>query len=536
MYTFKHKLHALIPALLLISLVSGCIKNDIPYPHIQPNFTSFQVVNQQRATVIDSIERTLTVYLNEEADIYNVQVDAFNLNPPGAVWPDSLRFINGADLSSPVDLTVSLYQEYTWRLTAVQTIERYFTFKNQIGASEFDAEAHTVTAMIDARADISAVQVNTIKLGGTSAVMTPDLNGEVADFTSPVEVTVTEFGRETVWTISLSRVEASVYTESVDAWTCVAWVKGSAREGQDNGVEYRRADSDSWERVSSSWIEHDGGSFTARLMHLTPLTQYVARAYSGDDFGDEIAFTTEGTWTIPNGSLDDWWLNGKVWCPWSESGNNENAPFSERPWWDTGNKGATTLGQSNTTPIDDTPTGTGRAARLESKFVGIGSFGKLAAGNLFAGIYVKTEGTNGILSFGRDFSLHPTKVKGFMKYKGVPISHTSKDFTDLKNRPDTAIIWAALIDSPQAYEIRTNPNNRHLFNPDGDEVVAYGQLQWSDEVSDYREFEIEFKYKSHSRKPRYLLIVASASKYGDYFTGGSGSVLCVDDFSLDFDY
>ena len=123
-----------------------------------------------------------------------------------------------------------------------------------------------------------------------------------------------------------------------------------------------------------------------------------------------------------------------------------------------------------------------------------------------------------------------------MKYKGVPISHTSKDFTDLKNRPDTAIIWAALIDSPQAYEIRTNPNNRHLFNPDGDEVVAYGQLQWSDEVSDYREFEIEFKYKSHSRKPRYLLIVASASKYGDYFTGGSGSVLCVDDFSLDFDY
>jgi len=77
---------------------------------------------------------------------------------------------------------------------------------------------------------------------------------------------------------------------------------------------------------------------------------------------------------VPNTNLDEWWLNGKVWNPWPEGGT---------PYWDTGNKGATTLGPSNSTPTDDTSTGTGWAARLETKFVGIGALGKLAAGNLF---------------------------------------------------------------------------------------------------------------------------------------------------------
>ena len=39
-----------------------------------------------------------------------------------------------------------------------------------------------------------------------------------------------------------------------------------------------------------------------------------------------------------------------------------------------------------------------------------------------------------------------------------------------------------------------------------------------------------------SRVPTYIVVVASASKYGDYFTGGDGSVLFIDDFSLEYDY
>ena len=216
-----------------------------------------------------------------------------------------------------------------------------------------------------------------------------------------------------------------------------------------------------------------------------------------------------------------------MWNPWAEDGVR---------FWDTGNKGATTLGSSNTQPSDDTPTGTGRSAKLETRFVGIGIVGKLAAGNIFAGEYVKTDGTNGILSFGREFSEHPTRLRGYYKYHSAPISSVTTGFTDLKDRPDTAVIWVALIDSPEPLEIRTNPANRQLFDPEASYVVAYGKFETGSDMEQWSPFEFELNYTATNRVPRYLLIVGSASKYGDYFTGGNGSVLFLDDFELLYDY
>lgn len=529
MYIFSKTLRRAASTIGVAALMitTGCIENDIPYPRIQPNFLDFEVVNASSPTSIDTVARTLTVYLNEDADIYNVQVSRFNLSPPDAVWADSTTYINGVDLSAPVDLTVSLYQDYTWKLTAVQNIERYFTFQNQIGAASIEPESHRVIAYINSRSDIKAVRVESLKLAGPSAVYTPSLVGETADFTNPVEVKVSEFGRETTWTVFLLPTDASVTTERVDAWTEVAWLYGSAEAGKENGFEYRRADQTTWTPVPSEWVTHDGGSFTGRLIHLDPNTAYVARAVSGDAYGEEVQFTTGFVATIPNGSFEDWWLDGKVWCPWAQDGT---------PWWGTGNKGATTLGDSNSTPSNDSPTGTGRSARLETRFVGIGPLGKLAAGNIFAGTYVRTDGTNGVLSFGREFSARPTKLKGWYKYNSAPISSTTTGFSHMKNQPDTCTIWAALIDSELPFEIRTNPKDRHLFDENGPEVVAYGRLQSGQSVVNWTQFEVELQYKSTSRVPKYIMVVASASKYGDFFTGGNGSILFVDDLSLDFDY
>ena len=100
------------------------------------------------------------------------------------------------------------------------------------------------------------------------------------------------------------------------------------------------------------------------MIHLKANTTYVCRAVSGDLTGNEITFTTGSAAELPNGSFDDWNKVGKVWNPWAEGSEN---------FWDTGNKGATTLGDSNTQPTDDTWSGTGQAAKLATKFVGIGS-------------------------------------------------------------------------------------------------------------------------------------------------------------------
>lgn len=513
--------------LLAGAALTGCIENNIPYPHIQVNFSSISIADSERDAVIDSVARTVTAYLTEDADIYSVVIDGFTLNPSTGVWADSATFLNGVDLSSPVTTQLALYQEYEWTFSAVQTITRYFTVEQQIGASVIDVPGRRVVANVSDKAPLSSLQVTSIKLGAPSAVMTPDIAGKKVDFTDPVTVTVTQYGRSEDWTIFVFPTETTVTTESVDAWSCVAWLYGSGQEGKDNGFEYREAGSESWIKVPSSMLTINGGDMSARLTGLKPLTSYEARAYSESDYGDIIPFTTQGTEQLPNSDFSSWWLDGKVWDPWAEG---------ETSFWDTGNKGATTLGASNTYPSDDTPTGTGRSACLSTKFVGIGIIGKLAAGNIFAGRYVRTDGTNGILSFGRPWTLRPTRLKGWFKYHSAPISSTTSGFEDLKGQPDTGIVWIALIDSDEPFEIRTNPSNRQLFDPEGDEVIAYGKAEWNSDVEEWTQFEITLNYVSTSRVPRYLLCTGSASALGDYFTGGNGSVLMLDDFELLYDY
>ena len=510
---------------MLVAGLAGCIKNDIPYPHIQANFRSFTIYDELQSAVIDSTNRKVTVYLPEGADIYTVQIANYTLTPEATVVGDALA--GSLNLSSPVNVTLHLYYDYDWTITAVQNIDRYFNVNGQIGSSTIDVPARRVMAYISENADISKVYVESIKLGAENSVMTPDLNGQTVDFTKPVTVTVTAWGREEIWSIYVDQTEVSVSTLSVDAWTNVAWVYGSAEAGADNGVEYRVKGDTQWTRVPESWMTHDGGSFHARIIHLSPSTEYEARAVSGDETGEVLSFVTGLALQVPNTDLDEWWLDGKVWNPWPEGGDQ---------YWDTGNKGAATLGQSNSVPTDDTSTGTGLAAKLETKFIGIGIVGKLGAGNVFVGQYVRTDGTNGVLDMGRPFTQRPTKVRGYFKYTTAPISSVSTGLEHMKGQPDTCTVWCALVDLDAPLEIRTNPKDRQLFEENASYVIAFGRMQTGETVSEYIPFEFELKYNSTSRVPKYLMLAASASKYGDYFTGGNGAVMYVDNLELVYDY
>lgn len=506
--------------------LAGCISNDLPYPQIQANFRSLEVAGQDAGTAIDSAACTVKLTLAESTNIYAVEVDSYTLTEGASVVGDVLEA--PLDLSSPVQVILHLYQDYLWTIRAQQQIERYFDVEGQMGETTIDVPGRRVLVQVRADVDLSRLHVVRAKLANAGSTMSPDISsGGYIDATGPAEIAVDVFGHRQLWTVYVEQVDVAVRTISVDSWTCVAWVNGQAEAGKENGAEYRLSGTEEWTRVPQQNVTHNAGAFTARIDHLSPGTAYEARTYSGTDLGNIVEFTTGKAEQLPNSDFDQWWLDGKIWCPWAENGT---------PFWGTGNKGAVTLGPSNTTPTDQTPSGPGWAAQLETKFVGIGIIGKLAAGNLFVGSYVRTEGTNGVLSFGRPFSQRPTHMSGMYRYHGVPISHSDNDHKYLIGRPDTCIIWVALIDSDEPLEIRTNPSNRQLFNPEAPEVVAYGCMKQADEVAQYVPFQFELKYKSTSRVPKYILVTASASMYGDFFTGGAGSVLCIDDFLLEYDY
>ncbi len=516
--------YSVLPVLVVVLMIlTGCIKNDIPYPRIQPNITELTCDGLLKPAEIDSASRFVVLTFDETVDMTNIEITHYAVSEGASI-------VKG-DLSAPIDLTkyyivtLALYQNYDWVIQGVQTIERYFTVENQVGDALIDVTGRRV--VVNVVGSLENVKVLTAKLGPTNSTMTPALAGETINLTSPVEVSLNIHGREEQWTIHGKETESTVQTVRADAWTQVAWVYGAAIDGRDNGVEYRKSGDTEWTRVPADWVTHTGGTFCARIKNLEPLTTYAARAYSDSEYASEVSFTTGAIEQVPNSSLSEWSLSGKVWNPWAEG---------DESYWDTGNKGATTLGDSNSVPTTDTSSGSGQAAMLQTKFVGVGVVGKLAAGNIFTGSYVRTDGTNGVLSMGREFTQRPTKVRGYLKYTSVPISHSNTTLAYMKGQPDTCCVWAALIDSNEAYEIRTNPNNAHYFDPKADEVVAYGRFQSGESIPNYRQFEFEFEYVATNRVPRFIILVASASKYGDYFTGGNGSVLYIDDLELVYDY
>ena len=508
--------------LCLAAMLSGCIKNNIPYPRIQANFVTLEASGQTGTTQIDTVNRVATITLPEDANIYSVRISGYSLTP-GAHIVDN-PFGNPVDLSEPIYVYLELYQSYLWSITAVQNIERYFEVSGQMGETAIDVPGHRVVVYVRSGTDLKEISVIRAKLASTAAAMTPDLlEGGTFDGSKPFTVTTDTYGHKEVWTVYVQTVEEAVTTVGVDAWTCVAWVQGQGEAGLDNGFEYRITGSEAWTKLPESQVTHNGGAFTGCIMHLSPETSYEVRAYSNDNYGSILSFTTGKELQVPNSDFENWWLDKRVWCPWAEDGE---------PYWGTGNQGAATVGQSNTVPTDDTPTGTGRAAKLETKWIVV----KLAAGNIFTGTYIRTDGTNGVLSFGRPFTERPVRVQGMYKYTGAIIDRACNEFKNLIGQPDTCSVWAALIDSDEPYEIRTNPNNRRLFNPDGPEVIAYGQLLNAETITSYVPFDFELKYKSTSRVPKYLIICASASKYGDYFTGGAGATMYIDDIKLVYDY
>lgn len=524
MKVMRKKISYIIP-LFCALLLASCIQNDIPYPRIKAQILAIAVRGQVGTATIDNATQTVRIELADTVDMRRVRIKSLSLTE-GAT--STLPADSTIDLTHDYAITLSIYQDYTWTIQAAQNIARAFSVEGQIGAPVFDAYNHRAVAYVNKDADLSKIHITELVLGPEGITTYSPQIESISDFSLGYQkVIITYHDIMEEWTLYVVPTESEVSTDGVDAWTNVAWLHGSGKEGAQNGFEIKEAAAETWERVPDDYITHDKGSFTARMIHLKANTTYVCRAVSGDLTGNEVTFTTGSVAELPNGSFDYWNLAGKVWNPWPEGSEN---------FWDTGNKGATTLGDSNTQPTDDTWSGTGQAAKLATKFVGIGTLGKLAAGNMYVGNYLRTDGSNGVLNFGKPFTQRPTRMKGYFKYTTVPINKTNSELTALMGQPDTCQIYIALGDWSEPVEIRTKPSDRKVFDKNDPHVIAYAEISSGESVLEYTPFTLELEYRDTSRIPSYIIVVASASKYGDYFTGGDGSVLFIDDFSLEYDY
>lgn len=101
---------------------------------------------------------------------------------------------------------------------------------------------------------------------------------------------------------------------------------------------------------------------------------------------------------------------------------------------------------------------------------------------------------------------------------------------------DICSIYIAL--SKKAYTVDNTDTSTFIDFAGDNNIIAYGELPATECVStngQWKEFNIPLKYKSLTEEPSYIIIVCSSSKYGDYFTGGKGSTMYLDDFELIYD-
>ena len=517
MKVMRKKISYIIP-LFCALLLASCIQNDIPYPRIKAQILAISAQGQVGAATIDNATQTVRIELADTVDMRRVRIESLSVTE-GAT--STLPADSTIDLTHDYSITLSIYQDYTWTIQAAQNIARAFSVEGQIGAPVFDAYNHRAVAYVNKDADLSKIHITELVLGPEGITTYSPQIESISDFSLGYQkVIITYHDIMEEWTLYVVPTESEVSTDGVDAWTNVAWLHGSGKEGAQNGFEIKEAAAETWERVPDDYITHDKGSFTARMIHLKGNTTYVCRAVSGDLTGNEVTFTTGSAAELPNGSFDYWNLDGKVWNPWPEGSEN---------FWDTGNKGAVTISESNSIPTDETCNGNGKAASLESKYLVL----KFAAGNIFTGSYLKTIGTNGVLSFGQPFTAFPSKLRINYKYTSATIDKVGEDdLAYLKGRPDSCHIYVALTDWDEPREIRTRPSERQLFDKNDSKIIAYAELvQGTSDVA-YQQKDLILNYRYSNRTPRYIVVVATASKYGDYFTGGVGSKLLIDNFEL----
>lgn len=340
-----------------------------------------------------------------------------------------------------------------------------------------------------------------------------------------IDITASDIQKKTsVQRLSIVSSNATVMTVDADrasVWTNRATLKASILQPTEDALlfQYRETGATGWTDVDAT---KSGGVMTADITGLKPNTEYQYRAVAGT-FTSTVTktFTTEEARQLENASFERW--SGDV--PLLVCGTGEDM------FWDTGNHGSATLKKNVTTSSSDAKDGS-LSAMLKSQYVGLGDNwgGKFAAGNLFVGRYVRTDGTDGVLEFGRPFASRPAKLRFWYKYTSGTVDHEC-DYIK-KDEQDIANVYIALGDWDTPVEIRTKKSDQKLFDKNDEHIIAFGELEQQNTVNGWTQCTITLDYRSLDRIPTYIVLTASASKYGDYFAGSTSSVLYLDDMEL----
>jgi hypothetical protein len=224
-----------------------------------------------------------------------------------------------------------------------------------------------------------------------------------------------------------------------------------------------------------------------------------------------------------NLNFNTWSRSGVTWNPYPK-----DATPSQRTW-DTANRALSMLGMNSVVPEEEhVAVKGGKAVKLVSRKV----FGIFVSGSLFTGSFEGVVGTSGAkMKFGIPFKGRPKSLSGYVHYIPGTVNYAKAPYLAMKGKTDIGKVDISLTAWPEAKLYNTTKDS---FELDGDPgVIATDILYFKKATDGYVRFEIPVHYKD-DRTPSFIILTASASAFGAYFTGSTDSVLYLDDLRLNY--
>lgn len=242
-----------------------------------------------------------------------------------------------------------------------------------------------------------------------------------------------------------------------------------------------------------------------------------------------------------NLSFDFWSKPKNAWLPYDADATDE-----QKSIWATSNQGTADILRKNATTPEESFLAIGgegkKAAKLSSQWMVI----KFASGNLFTGEFCGLKGTSGAdLAWGVPYTDRPSALHGYYCYQPVKIDRADSKHSSMKGQMDIGQIQVILadwdknkwegypegaIDEKGRFHV-INSSNQFVDFENDPAIIGYANFEFNEWMDSYQEFDIPIVYRN-DRKPSVVVICAASSRYGDFFTGGTGSVLYLDEFVL----
>jgi len=468
----------------------------------------------------------VTLDNNMDESSHQLTLDFDNRNLPSVSSNPEFAVESAKPIATPVGNLISKVLQFN---TPVGVESLRVTHDNDV--LEQSGLPRSVELVGASAADLTPAGIIVTQTTGSRTVSkgAPGINMDITGFVAALPVGAYEIdftvvdmkGHFDVFELKLE-VISDVDAEAVAAytgWACFAKLEGRYFTNEvPDGItfQYRKSSETEWTEIDPSEMQINAASlrYTTIVFGLAPATEYVFRAVSAEDKETkEIVFSTSAAGTIHNLNFDSW----------SDEDKYPNA--SGYDIWDSANSSGVAV---TTMPVTDAVKG--YAARLES----VKAMGMMAAGNIFTGQFAGVAGLGAKLDWGTPFSARPIALRGYYKYSPKTIDMAKAPYTDMKGQVDQLQIIAFLTD--WTGQFRINTSDKVFVDLDNDPgIIALGQLNSSDSNAGYVKFTLPLVYRNATSIPTYLVIAAASSRYGDYFTGGVGSVLYIDEFELIYD-